>query len=220
MKTLERDLRAARDSWSQSSSCPISWAAHAGLDRARRGGGARRRRRDRDRHSVLRSDDGRPGDPRGRACARSSAARTLDSLCEDLARLDASVPLIAMTYYNIVLHYGLERCAGKFRRAASAAPSFRTSRSKRPARGARPVTTNDVATVLLVAPSTPPERVDRLSARTEGFAYASARMAVTGKATGGGDGERVVRSIRRTSDVPALIGIGIATPIRPKRPPR
>jgi tryptophan synthase alpha chain len=36
-------------------------------------------------------------------------------------------------------------------------------------------------------------------------------MAVTGKSEGGGDGERVVDSIRRTSDVPALIGIGIAT---------
>jgi tryptophan synthase alpha chain len=36
-------------------------------------------------------------------------------------------------------------------------------------------------------------------------------MAVTGKSDGAGDGERVVRSIRRTSDVPALIGIGIAT---------
>jgi tryptophan synthase alpha chain len=37
-------------------------------------------------------------------------------------------------------------------------------------------------------------------------------MAVTGKSVGGGDGARVVQSIRRTSDVPALIGIGIATP--------
>ena len=71
--------------------------------------------------------------------------------------------------------------------------------------------TGPIGSTLLVAPSTPPERVDRLSARTEGFVYASARMAVTGKATGGGDGERVVRSIRRTSDVPALIGIGIAS---------
>jgi tryptophan synthase alpha chain len=68
-----------------------------------------------------------------------------------------------------------------------------------------------VATVLLFAPSTPPDRVDRLAAATQGFAYASARMAVTGKSVGGGDGERVVESIRRTSDVPALIGIGIAS---------
>jgi tryptophan synthase alpha chain len=42
-------------------------------------------------------------------------------------------------------------------------------------------------------------------------------MAVTGKSEGGGEGERVVRSIRRTSDVPALIGIGIATPDQAKQ---
>jgi tryptophan synthase alpha chain len=41
-------------------------------------------------------------------------------------------------------------------------------------------------------------------------------MAVTGKSDGGGDGERVVRSIRRTSDVPALIGIGIGRPDQAK----
>ena len=37
-------------------------------------------------------------------------------------------------------------------------------------------------------------------------------MAVTGKATGGGDGRRVVESIRAVSDVPTYIGIGITTP--------
>ena len=31
----------------------------------------------------------------------------------DLASLDSSVPLIAMTYYNIFLHYGLDRSAGR-----------------------------------------------------------------------------------------------------------
>jgi len=42
-------------------------------------------------------------------------------------------------------------------------------------------------------------------------------MAVTGRAEGGGEGERVVRSIRRTSDAPALIGIGIATADQPNK---
>jgi tryptophan synthase alpha chain len=143
-----------------------------------------------------------------RALARSV---TLDSICDDLARLDTAVPLIAMTYYNIVLHYGLERCAGKLRASRISGAIIPDLALEETGPWTAVCDEADVATVLLVAPSTPPERVDRLSARSQGFVYASARMAVTGKADGGGDGERVVGSIRRTSDVPALIGIGIAT---------
>jgi tryptophan synthase alpha chain len=138
-------------------------------------------------------------------------ATTLDSVCDDLSRLDASVPLIAMTYYNIVLHYGLERAAGKLSASGLSGAIIPDLALEETAPWIGACDGADVATVLLFAPSTPTERVDRLAATTQGFAYASARMAVTGKSVGGGDGERVVRSIRRTSDVPALIGIGIAS---------
>ena len=140
-----------------------------------------------------------------------SRGTTLDSLCDDLVRLDARVPLIAMTYYNVVLHYGLERCAGKLSSSGISGAIIPDLALEETAPWTKACGDADVATVLLIAPSTPPERVDRLAAATQGFAYASARMAVTGRSDGGGDGERVVRSIRRTSDVPALIGIGIAT---------
>jgi tryptophan synthase alpha chain len=140
-----------------------------------------------------------------------SRGTTLDSICDDLVRLDTRVPLIAMTYYNIVLHYGLERTAGKFAASGLGGAIVPDLALEETAPWIAACDQQDVATVLLVAPSTPPERVDRLVARSQGFVYASARMAVTGKSDGGGDGERVVRSIRRTSDLPALIGIGIAT---------
>jgi tryptophan synthase alpha chain len=148
-----------------------------------------------------------------RALARGT---TLDSICEDLTRLEVRVPLLAMTYYNIVLHYGLERAAGKFNASGISGAIIPDLALEETAPWVAACDGADVATVLLVAPSTPPDRVDRLAAATQGFAYASARMAVTGKSVGGGDGARVVQSIRRTSDVPALIGIGIATPDQAK----
>ena len=39
--------------------------------------------------------------------------RPLSRSGRELAALDTDVPLIAMTYYNIFLHYGLERAAGR-----------------------------------------------------------------------------------------------------------
>jgi len=70
-----------------------------------------------------------------------------------------------------------------------------------------------VATVLLVAPSTPAERVERICARARGFVYAVARMGVTGeRADLGSDAARVVEAIRRCTDLPVCVGIGVSTP--------
>ena len=140
------------------------------------------------------------------------AGTTFDSIANDLEHLGSSVPLVAMTYYNIFLHYGLERAAGTLHASGVSGAIVPDLPLEETGPWIDACRDADVATVLLVAPSTPEDRIVRLSLTTEGFAYASARMAVTGKSEGGGEGERVVRSIRASSDVPTFIGIGIATP--------
>src|ERR1019366_6589422 len=93
------------------------------------------------------------------AAEQSLAAGTnLDSICAELSGADLGAPLIAMTYYNLFHHYGLRRAAG-------------------------PET--DIAPIFLAAPSTTEARFARLAEATQGFCYASARMAVTGRAQGG-----------------------------------
>jgi tryptophan synthase alpha chain len=137
---------------------------------------------------------------------------TLDSLCDDLAAISATVPLIAMTYYNIFHHYGLERSAGRLRSCGiggAIVPDLSLEEAG-PWRAA--CSEHDVATILLVAPSTPPERVQRVVDASEGFVYAQARMAVTGQAADIGDARRVVAAVREASDIPTYVGIGIATP--------
>ena len=137
----------------------------------------------------------------------------MDSICDDLARLDAAVPLIAMTYYNIVLHYGLERARGqvadqrhqrrdhsrtwpwKRRRRGSAAcdESRRRDRVAWSRRRRQPIASNVSARAPRASPTR--RRGWPSPARRPGEGTASASCA----------------SIRRTSDVPALVGIGIAT---------
>lgn len=137
---------------------------------------------------------------------------TLESICADLSSYSAAVPLVAMTYYNILHHVGLERAAGTLAHAGvrgAIVPDLALEESE-PWRLACAV--NDLATIFLVAPSSPPARVARLVAVTQGFAYASARMAVTGAAGDLGDAERVVAQVRAAGDVPVYVGIGITTP--------
>jgi tryptophan synthase alpha chain len=146
--------------------------------------------------------------------SRRSLARgtTIDSILSDLDRLDVEVPLVAMTYYNLFLHYGLDRAAGRLAAAGVTGAivpdlSLEESDDWRSA-----CSGHDVATVFLVAPSTPDDRVKRLTAASQGFVYASARMAVTGVAEESGDAAQVTASIRRHSDRPCYVGIGITTP--------
>ena len=126
--------------------------------------------------------------------------------------LDATVPFIAMTYYNIVLHYGLDRCAGKFAASGISGaiiPDLALEetgpvdrRLRRGGRGDRAAGRPVDATRTRRRPRAPRRRVSptrrpgwpsRANPKGEGTASASCA------------------SIRRTSDVPALIGIGIAS---------
>jgi tryptophan synthase alpha chain len=140
------------------------------------------------------------------------AGTTFESIGRDLAALDTEVPLIAMTYYNIFLHYGLERSAGRLREfgiSGAIVPDLSLEESDE---WASACATHDISTIFLVAPSTPPARVDEVARHSEGFLYASARMAVTGASSDEGDGARVVANVREVSDIPVYVGIGITTP--------
>jgi tryptophan synthase alpha chain len=141
-----------------------------------------------------------------------SRGTTLESVSQDLASFDASVPLIAMTYYNIFLHYGLDRSAGRLNEFGFSGAIVPDLALEELGEWKSACDEHDIATVLLVAPSTPPQRLGVIAQRSEGFVYASARMAVTGASSDAGEGERVVASVRSSSDTPVYVGIGISTP--------
>ena len=137
---------------------------------------------------------------------------TLESICIELESLRSQIPLIAMTYYNLFLHYGLSRSAGRLRVAGLSGAIVPDLSLEESQEWCAACDANEVATIFLVAPSTPAPRARELAKRTQGFAYASARMAVTGAASDEGEGSLVVSSLRAASDVPVFVGIGITTP--------
>ncbi|MGH9019456.1 MAG: tryptophan synthase subunit alpha [Acidimicrobiales bacterium] len=137
---------------------------------------------------------------------------TLDSVCADLATISVDVPLVVMTYYNIVHHYGLERAAGVLGAAGIRGAIIPDLTIEEAGAWRAACDRADIATVFLVAPSTPPERVELVTAACAGFVYAAARMAVTGRSEGIGDAREVVERVRAATDLPAYVGIGVTTP--------
>jgi tryptophan synthase alpha chain len=118
-----------------------------------------------------------------------------------------------MTYYNLVFRAGHKRMA----RSLAAAGVGGAILPDLPIEELDPwqveADAAGVDTILLVAPSSPEERVARICARARGFVYAVARMGVTGERQSlGGDAAKVVERIRRHTDMPVCVGVGISTP--------
>ena len=145
-----------------------------------------------------------------RALARGT---TPEQVLDGIARAEAPVPVAVMTYYNIVFRAGHKRMARSLAAAGVGGAIVPDLSIEELGPWAAEADAAGIDTVLLVAPSSPPERVERICARARGFVYALARMGVTGeRADLGPEAARVVERVREFTDMPVCVGIGVSTP--------
>ena len=132
---------------------------------------------------------------------------------DGIARAEAPVPVAVMTYYNIVFRAGHKRMARSLAAAGVSGAIIVDLPIEEIAPWATEADAAGIDTVLLVAPSSPPDRVERICARARGFVYAVARMGVTGeRGDVGTDVVKVVERIRSCTDMPVCVGVGVSTP--------
>jgi tryptophan synthase alpha chain len=138
---------------------------------------------------------------------------TPDGVLADLSRVDVGVPLVVMTYYNLVYRAGHERIAGSMRQSGVRGAIIPDLPLEEVGAWAAAADAHDVATVLLVAPSTPDERIAAICGRARGFVYGVGRMGVTGEQAVLADSAReVALRVKAHTDLPVCIGIGVSTP--------
>jgi tryptophan synthase alpha chain len=151
-----------------------------------------------------------------RATERALAAGTTvrDVLrCARSIRDRCGIPMVLMSYANPVLQHGWDALA----REAAEAGVVGTILTDVPPEEAEPFREAgerlDLATVFLVAPTSPPERIRRIAERTTGFVYCVSRLGVTGERASLSDSFLpVLDEIRKVSDLPVGVGFGISTP--------
>jgi tryptophan synthase alpha chain len=138
---------------------------------------------------------------------------TPEGVISDAASLDVGVPLVVMTYYNLLLHLGHERSAAALAGAGidgAIVPDLPLDELDGWGDAADAA---GVETVLLAAPTTPDDRLARICARSRGFVYGVSLMGVTGeRATLTAHAEQMGKRLKATTDRPALLGVGISTP--------
>jgi len=139
-------------------------------------------------------------------------ARVRDSLAvvEQVAGLGA--PVLVMTYWNVVLRYGVDAYA---RDLAAAGGAGLVTADLIPDEADEWIAASDthgLDRVFLVAPSCTGERLALVARSSRGFVYAASTMGVTGvRASVGAHAEQLVADTRAAGARHVCVGLGVST---------
>jgi tryptophan synthase alpha chain len=125
---------------------------------------------------------------------------------------EAGAGALVMTYWNPVLRYGVDRFAGDLAAAGGAGLITPDLIPDEAGDWTAAADANDLDKVFLVAPSSTPERLTKVTAACRGFVYATAVMGVTGaRASVGEAAADLVARTRAATDLPVCVGVGVST---------
>lgn len=127
--------------------------------------------------------------------------------------LDAGVPLLAMTYYNLAFHMGEERFAGELAAAGFAGVILPDVPPEEQGPWRAAADPAGIETVLLAGPITPDDRLAVVCEQSRGYVYGVNLMGITGERTTVGEASAVLaRRLKACTDKPVLMGFGVSTP--------
>ena len=132
---------------------------------------------------------------------------------EQLAKVDSPVPLVVMTYYNLVARMGHERFAAALVGGGVSAAILPDLPLDELDGWGDAATAHGIEVVLLAAPTTTDERLAAICARSEGFIYGVSLLGVTGEREElAAQAEQMGNRLKAVTDKPVLLGVGISTP--------
>lgn len=148
------------------------------------------------------------------ASARALASgATPAGLVAALDRADAGVPLVVMTYYNLVFRAGHRRFARSLAEAGVGGAILPDLPLEELGDWSRAADDAGVATILLAAPTTPDDRLAAICARSRGWVYGVGLLGVTGERDAlAASAAAMGRRLKSVTDLPVLIGVGVSTP--------
>ncbi len=147
-----------------------------------------------------------------RAMKHKISLENILKLVKDL-RKKTEVPLVLMTYYNLFFNYGIEKFVIQAREngvdgvIAADLPIEEASELKRYARK------NNLDTIFLASPTSPPQRLKLIVKETRGFIYYVSLTGVTGaRKKLPEDLIFSLKRLKRFTKKPIAVGFGISKP--------
>lgn len=124
----------------------------------------------------------------------------------------AGIPSVVMTYWNPIEKYGVERFAQAISSHGGSGvihPDITIEESTQWLAAAADAAINPI---YVVAPSTSDDRLAKVTSKAGGFIYAASIMGVTGARTSVlTAAEDLVSRVRKVSDLPVAVGLGVST---------
>ena len=137
---------------------------------------------------------------------------TPGSIMDLLRGIDVPVPLVAMTYYNLVFRSGHVRFSSLLAEAGVRGAIVPDLPLEESGPWELAADAAGVDAVLLAAPVTPEKRLAELCRRSRGFVYGVNLMGVTGERTSVAESARVLaKRLKAVTDKPVVMGFGIST---------
>ncbi len=145
--------------------------------------------------------------------AALASGTDLDQILHQLRDDDAGIPLVVMTYANLVFHKGYQRFASEAVTAGVSGVILPDLPLEEMGEWEPHAVEAGMQTVLLASPLTPDERLATLCSRSQGFIYGVNLLGVTGERSALSDTSIVLaKRLKAVTDLPALMGFGISTP--------
>jgi tryptophan synthase alpha chain len=121
-------------------------------------------------------------------------------------------PVLVMTYWNPVDHYGIEAFARDLANAGGSGLITPDLPPEEAVEWLEAAAKHDLDPIFLVAPSSPEDRIKLISSVSRGFVYAASVMGITGARTSVSDAAAgLVARVRKYTRTPVSVGLGVST---------
>ena len=151
-----------------------------------------------------------------RALRAGTTTDKIFDLVRDL-RKDVSIPMVFMTYANVVFSYGAERFISTCQDIGMDGLILPDLPFEEKDEFAPLCKAHEVDLISLIAP-TSEKRIAMIAREADGFLYIVSSLGVTGvRSEIKTDLASIVASVRQSTDIPCAIGFGISTPEQAKK---
>jgi len=147
-----------------------------------------------------------------RALKRSTTPDTVLSLIKQI-RLMSKVPLVILTYCNILLKLGVATFVKRFATAGVDGLVVPDLPLEEAGELLRATKEHEIDLILLATPATPHERLERICNVSSGFLYLVSLLGVTGARKELSPSARsLIRKVKNISKIPVAVGFGVSKP--------
>jgi tryptophan synthase alpha chain len=147
-----------------------------------------------------------------RALQNPISVKGILEIVASVRKKGCETPVILFSYFNPILQFGLENFAKRAKDAGVDGILVTDLVPEEAAEFRSILAENDLALIMLAAPTSSDERLAKICAHASGFVYAVSRAGVTGaRNETSSDAENLVQRLRNHTDLPIALGFGIST---------